>query len=220
MKTEKQLQILLICFLIGSIAFALFIAGISMKAKTGEYCSINTENKDYLNTLTTSNILLDSENSYFYKENTNSLTKQDTYIQKTLYCFNYVSNATTSLNVDIIDETQKVLSKSIIPTGNNSLCQEIPIKTTYTGLKCINCDSSNTLSINTISLSNNEETILNGNPLTTNELGITTKNYISCKQSVQTYMKYYLQFVTLLALIWLILLGLNGFEDLIKRLWK
>jgi len=130
---EKAIKTILKFLLIGSIGFILFITPLLNKTVNDEYCSIENTN-EITNSYINSSIILNGTNTYFLQTN-NNLDEQETYIQKTSYCFQAINTGSDPLEINIINEDQKVLATGYFSTGTNTECYEIRNHEAITGVK-------------------------------------------------------------------------------------
>ena len=108
------------------------------------------------------------------------------------------------------------MNKAFFPSGTNNLCVSVDKSEEFIGLKCSSCNSSNVLTLTTARLGNEDTVNYNGVVVVVDELGVTTKNFISCRENVKVYTRYYLIFLALLGFVALLISGLDGFESFTK----
>ena len=204
---DKAIKTILKFLLVGTIAFALFITPLLMKTNNNEFCSIentNEINNNYVN----SSIILNSENSYFLETN-RELDEQKVYTKKTTYCFKAINTGSESLNLHIINEEQTILATSYFSTGTNTECYEINNDETIKGIKCLNCNTTQTLKLLENAVSENRIINYNGELTNNKQLSTNTRTYIDCKQSVKKYFFSFIVFVSLIGFTILITLGIE-----------
>jgi len=204
---EKAIKTILKFLLIGSIGFILFITPLLNKTVNDEYCSIENTN-EITNSYINSSIILNGTNTYFLQTN-NNLDEQETYIQKTSYCFQAINTGSDPLEINIINEDQKVLATGYFSTGTNTECYEIRNHEAITGVKCVDCNATNKLLFLENAVSETKAINLNGELSTNKELSTNTRTFIDCNKSVKKYFFSYIVFIALLGFAILIVLGVE-----------
>lgn len=212
---DKAIKVILKFLLIGTIAFILFITPLLMKTNNQEFCSIENSN-EITNSYVNSSIILNTENSYFLETN-NEPDEQDAYTQKTSYCFQAINTGSNALNLQIINEEATILATGYFATGTNEECYEISNDETIKGIKCLNCNSTQTLKMKENAVSENEIINYNGELTLNKKLSTNTRNYIDCKKSVKNYFFSYIVFVSLIGFAILITLGLETYGGVIFK---
>ena len=220
MSADLTKKTLIIIFLIGTIGFLLLTIPNILKSNNNHYCEIITNNPNSLKNAQASSLILDNPNEYFYEAvYDNNKKTPERLIVRTSYCFLVNNTGETPLNTNIINEEEKIITKALIPSGLNNNCYLTNGINNYLGVSCVDCNTTNKLIFSKNSISNYENIVYNDDSTKINTLATTTKDYVNCKDLIRKIVVSYIIFVTLILFTYAIVLGVDGFEELLPK-WR
>lgn len=212
---EKVLKNL---FNVTIVLVALFFIAISfylVKVSNNDYCGVSNNPNIIDNQNVIYDTVINDSNDYLLQEM--SISKQEiNYYEYYNFCFNSMISTNDNIEINIINDENIVLGKTFLVNDYVGVtCVEISddlcVDNNFLGVKCVNCDSDNNITIAS-SLSNNEITLTNDGDIVSDSLDYNIIGVKNCKGFVKELFKWLITFVLLMSLIPLI----NLFVDWLR----
>jgi len=217
----KTIKVLSTITLVGVFFFLLIISFFLVKASTGGVCG---SDHNYNIDIEEATSLSYTINSYDYLIQSIDINNKNIgYYDSYAFCFNSVINASSTLELGIINNDGDVLAKDYFSNTTGFSCLNIGnydfgVSNNLLGVKCFNCDSVNTLSLYG-GVSSTEPTVSSSGVVIGDSIDYDIVGVKNCYSFVYLLFRYMIVYFFLMILVFLIIAGVNWFKGYVADGW-
>lgn len=221
---KKAFKNIALAFIIFSLVLSAFLINYGVKIRNDEYCTSSLLVDERTSQSIDYSGVLDSNNDYllqkfFWHPNDYHFSK-DYY-----FCYTAIANTSSSLSLEIIDQEENVLAIDNVLNGSvNNKCVYLTNKLSldngdFVGLKCLDCNITETLTIKQHLLGDDQEIMTNSSYSVDKGLFYDFIYTSDCKPLFKSMINVFFTVAGLLLLVIIILIGVNWLRGVLSKGW-